>query len=74
MKPSERIRVLCDEVKQEWLGNQSLTDHEKIIVAMLNYLDEVFCDHKDSYQVDAQIGDIFYNVCNDCGILFLAKK
>lgn len=45
--------------------------------AIMSYLYEQWeknrpCEHKSAYQVDS--GDIFYNVCNDCGVLFLDDK
>ena len=76
MKPSKRIieimaKIFLDEGEYE----SSKIFHS----AILRYLDEESeknkpCEHKSSYQVDEQIGEIYYNVCNDCGVLFLAKK
>ena len=43
--------------------------------AILMYLDEKYCEHHSAYQIESLVGDeVYYNVCNDCGILFLANK
>lgn len=65
MLPSKRI---------EELRNVS----ETVMDALIKYLDEEheknkLCEHKDAYQVDS-LGDVYYNVCNDCGVLFLAPQ
>ncbi len=72
MKPSERIKEIYDSFKNgEHLG----VEHAH---AIIKYLDEEYeknkpCEHKDSYRVDSIMqDDVYYNVCNDCGVLFLA--
>ena len=72
MKPSERINE-CFNARQGEMASDSFYIR-KAFNEISKILDEIFCEHKDSYQVDSQIGDVFYNVCNDCGILFLANK
>ena len=41
---------------------------------IIAYINKNHCEHTDSYQVDSFSGDVYYNVCHNCGILFLAKK
>lgn len=48
---------------------------EDLLFATLMYLDEDYeknqpCEHRDSYQVDGRDGEVYYNVCNSCGVLF----
>lgn len=73
-KPSERIYEIQKNNQKEWPN-----DPRPSISAIIQFLDEEYeknkpCKHKDSYQVDSQIGDVYYNVCNDCGVLFLANR
>lgn len=82
MKPSERIKKLIKE-KQSEIDQQSnqLEAYLTVVIGgILDYLDEEYeknkpCEHKSAYQVESMNGDeVYYNVCNDCGILFLSKK
>lgn len=75
MKPSQRIQEIREELQIRFPGSASnLWETEAVIM----YLDEVYeknkpCEHKYSYQVEGY-GDIYYNVCDDCGVLFLSKR
>lgn len=76
MKPSTRIKEIYDKL---FLEKGIWVDIDLHSQAVVQYLDEQHeknkpCEHTDSYQVDPQTGDVFYNVCNKCGVLFLAKK
>jgi len=76
-KPSERIREEYELIKRK--TDSKVEDLHKCLTAVMRYLDEEWsknqpCKHEDSYQVDSLVGDVFYNVCNDCGVLFLANK
>lgn len=80
MKPSERINQIIreggNEVNLDGPGSYyKISKNEAII----QYLDEEYeknkpCDHKNSYIVDSIHRDICYNVCEDCGVLFLAAQ
>lgn len=76
MKPSERIYQIWEELcKAKGLELDSLGSMPYHPYAIAKYLDENQpCEHRSSYQVDSLVGNVFYNVCNDCGVLFLAKK
>ena len=80
-KPSEKIEKLFQEILAEnpERGRRILSGEEMVkikceLLAIKKYLDESHCEHKDAYQVDSQMSDIYYNVCNDCGVLFLADQ
>lgn len=71
-KPSERIYQIA---RERGLSKQFPAWNDTDII--LQYLDEEYeknkpCEHKDSYTVDST-SDVYYNVCNDCGVLFLGK-
>ena len=73
MKPSDKILKLV----RKKFGDVA-SDYE-YICGIMAYLDEEYeknkpCEHKSAYQVDSSLGDVYYNVCNDCGVLFLAKE
>lgn len=77
MKPSQRIREIHLELEKSY--NDPITKlmgfDDTFHRAVLNFLDEEYernkpCEHKSAYQVDQN--DVYYNVCNDCGILFLS--
>lgn len=71
-KPSDRII----EIRNSMNG---FLAPEIIAQAIMKYLDEQYeknkpCKHKSSYQVqDQSAPNIYYNVCNDCGVLFLSS-
>lgn len=46
-----------------------------ILAKKINEIIESYkpCKHESAYQVEG-FNDIYYNVCNDCGVLFLASK
>lgn len=69
MKPSEIIKQKGEMIFGEFMLNSKVD-------AILQYLDEnQLCEHKSAYQVESICGDgIYYNVCNDCGVLFLAHE
>lgn len=69
--PSERIRKIMIEKYGTPIVSRQIS-------SILEFLDEEWekmkpCKHESSYQVEG-IGDVYYNVCNDCGVLFLAGK
>lgn len=82
MKPSEKIKQLVEEKLAEirkkfdrYAPHPGMGSYYEM--AIMKYLDEEYeknqpCTHKNAYQVEG-IGDVYYNVCNDCGVLFLAK-
>ncbi len=68
MKPSEKIKKIIEEKYKTSIKSRQ-------ICAILEYLDEEHeknkpCEHKNSYQEESPLHA--YNVCNDCGVLFLA--
>ncbi len=66
MKPSEKIKQILKTPD----SNGMFTSETG---AILDYLDaNAPCEHKDAYQVESP--EIYYNVCNDCGVLFMAKR
>lgn len=73
MKPSEKIREIMKQ-KGEIIFGEFMPNPK--VEAILQYLDENQpCEHKSAYQVESIVGDgIYYNVCNDCGVLFLAHE
>lgn len=84
MKPSQKIAEHFDRILRERPGAVDLIHKDKHhqwkveIAAIKDYLDEEYeknrpCEHKSSYRVDG-LGEVYYNVCDDCGVLFLAKK
>lgn len=79
LKPSERIKELhlIEEFNKYPIAKLMGFD-DTFKKAVLNYLDEEWeknrpCKHLDTYQVDGY-NDVYYNVCNDCGVLFLAGR
>lgn len=74
MKPSDIIQELYDRYRDK--GN---TSQDASINAIIQYLDEQYeqnkpCEHKSAYQVESTVGDdVYYNVCNGCGVLFITK-
>lgn len=71
MKPSERIKEAF-KVKP----HEVCSDNVYLLRAFEeigNILDEIQCKHTSSYQVEG-FGDVYYNVCNDCGVLVLASQ
>lgn len=77
MKPSERINRIFADLKNKNRKRKLIEEKELFIQSILNYLDEEYdknkpCEHKSSYQVEG-FNDVYYNVCNDCGVLFLAS-
>ena len=70
MRPSEIINKVFEAKPNEMCSDNVYLGRAFGEIGKI--LDKLYCEHKSAYQVDS--GDIFYNVCNDCGILFLAKK
>jgi len=70
MKPSKRIEQIAYGLNNDYGVSE-------LLFAIKRYLDEEWeknkpCQHKSSYTVDST-SDVYYNVCNDCGVLFLGK-
>lgn len=76
MKPSERIAEVKKEILKKHPETHKVSNFD--MLALIEYLDEEWetykpCKHEDFYNEESNDGSIAYNVCQDCGVLFLAE-
>ncbi len=85
MKPSERIKeiIIGNDMRNPPSDDVSASMYtaqraERFMNAMCEYLDLEWekskpCTHKESYPEESIDGSIAYNVCCECGVLFMAE-
>jgi len=80
LEKKEMVQIIFDRITTEISAGGGAASYKALDPKKLaEFLFEEYeknkpCQHKSAYQQESSDGEMFYNVCNDCGVLFLAGK